>query len=541
MKVTIAIVSYNAENYIEQCLDSVINQTYKDLEIIIVDDNSNDRTTAIVKQYQSRDKRIKLFVQPHNKSALQARKAAVRHATANYIWFIDSDDCIDDFGAVGVLERTLKVFEYPDMLCFGSNDHYENGELKRVFYDWGKDKPLNEWKINSDFRPYTRVTKKSVLEQAVSVIPDDLYLYRHNDLFMFCLVKLCTKTKFFINKPFYRYTLSSGSVTNQKDKKSISMHADLVDTLFENYRNAAKKIEQTDVCIDKFIECETTKIIKYAKNQYSADPDNYLHALKMFYRNETPVIISLTTYSKRIESVDKVIASLLEQTVTVDKIILWLDESETNFEQLPKQLRSLISNRFEVKFCPNYKSYKKLIPTLQEYPEAVIITFDDDISYPKDQVEKLLLAHYENPNEVITNVARNILVKDGQLQPYTTWLHAFEEQVGKPLVSLLPIGVGGILYPSGSLNEEVLNIDAFMVLAPHGDDLWLKCMTLWNNRKVIVTGADFKLGKHQLEGTADIGLWQTVNEGTDSNYEQLMSIATAYPKVKGALFSTSFN
>jgi hypothetical protein len=138
-------------------------------------------------------------------------------------------------------------------------------------------------------------------------------------------------------------------------------------------------------------------------------------------------------------------------------------------------------------------------------------------------------------------LARNILVKDGQLQPYTTWLHAFEEQVGKPSASLLPIGVGGVLYPSGTLNEEVSNIDAFIALAPHGDDLWLKCMTLWNNRKVIVTGADFKLGKHQLEGTADIGLWQSVNEGTDSNYEQLMSIATAYPKVKGALFSTSFN
>jgi glycosyltransferase involved in cell wall biosynthesis len=541
MKISIAIISHNAENHIRTCLDSCVNQTFKDLDIVIVDDNSTDSTVKIIKEYQLKDKRINLVVHDTNKSALQARKTAIRYAKHEYVWFIDSDDCIDDLGAVGIIHRSLKKNNKPDMICFGSSDYYENGELKRVFYDWGRDKPLNEWKIDSDFRPYTRVTKKSVLEQAVSVIPDDLYLYRHNDLFMFCLVKLCTKTRCFIDKPLYRYTLSSSSVTNQKDKESIAKHATLLDTLFSNYRNAAKNIAQTDVCVDEFIESERSKLVKYAKSQYCFDSDIYLHALKKFYRNETTVIISLTTYSKRIETVDKVITSLLEQTVSVDKIILWLDESETNFEQLPKQLRTLTSKRFEVKFCPNYKSYKKLIPTLKEYPEATLITFDDDIYYPKDQVEKLLLAHYESPNEIITNVARNILVKDGLLQPYSTWLHAFEEQVGKPLSSLLPIGVGGVLYPAGSLNEEVSNIEAFMRLAPHGDDLWFKCMTLWNNRKVIVTGDGFTLGKYQLEGTAEIGLWQSVNEGSDSNYEQLMAVALGYPQVQRILLGESFN
>ena len=541
MKFTIAIVSYNAENYIEQCLDSVVNQSYKNLEIIVVDDNSNDNTAKIVKGYQARDKRIKLVAQPENRSALQARKTAVGHATSQYIWFIDSDDRIDDKGAVGVIDRTLKKLQHPDMLCFGSNDYHEDGSLKRVFYDWGNDKPLNEWKIDSDFRPYTRITKKSVLEKAVSVIPDDLYLYRHNDLFMFCLVKLCTKTKGFIKKPLYRYTLSSSSVTNRKDKASVTKHANLVDTLLDSYRNAASKINQHDVCIDEFVNIERSKLFKYARAQYSHDTELYLHALKKFYRNETQIIISLTTYSKRIETVDKVISSLLEQSIAVDKIILWLDEEEITFEELPEQLKALVSERFEVKFCPNYKSYKKLIPTLKEYPNATLITFDDDISYPKDQVENLLLAHYENPNEVITNVARNILIKDGQLQPYTTWLHAFEEQVNKPLASLLPIGVGGVLYPKGSLNNEVSNIEAFMKHAPHGDDLWFKCMTIWNNRKVIATGAGFTLGKHQLDGTAEIGLWQSVNEGSDSNFEQLTSIANSYPEVKQALFTDSFN
>ncbi|MBE4370748.1 glycosyltransferase family 2 protein [Vibrio parahaemolyticus] len=443
MKFTVAIVAYNAEACIKQCLDSVINQTYKDLEIIVVDDNSNDNTAEIVQQYQQKDKRIKLFVQPNNRSALQARKTAVKHATSDYVWFIDSDDCIDDFGAIGVLSRTLKKHDYPDMLCFGSNDYYENGEFKREFYDWGKDKPLNEWKLDSDFRPYTRITRRTVLIEAVSVIPEDLYLYRHNDLFMFCLVKLCTKSKCFLEKPLYRYTLSSSSVTNKKDKSSITKHANLVDELLDTYKNVAKKIIQEEVCIDEFVRLEREKLIKYAKSQYCHDQETYLHTLKKFYHNDNPIVISLTTYSKRINTVDLVITSLLNQSIAVDKIILWLDQDEFTIESVPSSLKALLCERFAIQFCPNYKSYKKLIPTLREYPEATIITFDDDIAYPVNQVEKLLLVHYENPNAVITNVARNILVKDGRLQPYSSWLHAFDEQIGKPLSSLLPIGVGG--------------------------------------------------------------------------------------------------
>ena len=540
MKFTVAIVSYNAAEHIEQCLDSVVNQTYKDLDIIVVDDNSNDTTADVVKGYQKRDSRIRLIVQPENRSALQARKTAVLNAKSEYVWFIDSDDRIDDLGAIGVLSRELKKANYPDMLCFGSNDYYENGEFKRKFVDWGKDKSLAEWKLDSDFRPYTRITKRKVLERAVQVIPDDLYLYRHNDLFMFCLVKLCTFSKESINKALYRYTLSSASVTNQKDKASVTKHAELIKVLLTKYAEVARKIEQNDVCIETFVESEKGKLFKYAKGQYSVNPELYLHALKKFYDNDRKVVISLTTYSKRIQTVHKTIESLLNQSIAVDKIILWLDETEISPKDLPTQLERLSSERFEVKFCPNHKSYKKLIPTLKAYPEATIITFDDDMNYPENQVEKLLLSHYENPNEVIANVARNISVEDGQLQPYTKWVHAFEEQVGKPLKSLIPIGVGGVLYPKDSLNDEVLNVAAFMKLAPHGDDLWFKCMTLLNDRKVIVTEAGFKLGKHQLEGTAEIGLWQSVNEGTDSNFEQLSAIIKSYLKVSARLFEHSF-
>lgn len=541
MKITLAIISYNAEKTIETCLDSCVNQTYKDLDIIVVDDNSNDKTVELIKAYQKADKRINLVIHKANKSALQARKTAVKHARSEYVWFIDSDDFIGDIGAVGFLTREIKKNNYPDMITFGSKDYYETGAFKRAFHDWGREKELAQWKVDSDFRPYTRITKIKVLNKAIKAIPDDLYLYRHNDLFMFCLVKLCTNSKATINKEFYHYTLSSNSVTNQKDKTSISKHIKYLDFLLEEYKKAAYKIKQSEVNIDTFVESERQKLVKYVTQQYKNHPETYLHTLKELNAYTKDIIISLTTYSKRIETVDKVIISLLKQTISVDKIILWLDEKETDFSKLPSGLTQLVSDKFEIKFCPNYKSYKKLIPTLQLYPDATIITFDDDIDYPEEQVEKLLLAHFENPHEVITNVARNILVKNGLLQPYSTWDHAYEEQVGIPHLSLLPIGVGGVLYPHGSLNNEVLNTDKFIELAPHGDDLWFKCMTLWSGRKVIATGAGYKLGKNQLAGTEDIGLWQSVNEGTDSNFEQLLNIVNNYQNLSDYITSDAFS
>ncbi|WP_270792887.1 glycosyltransferase family 2 protein [Aeromonas sp. QDB21] len=539
MKFTLAIISYNAESVIKNCLDSCIKQSYKDLDILVVDDNSSDNTIDIVNEYQKKDKRINLIQHQTNKSALQARKTVFKHAKSQYIWFIDSDDSIVE-GSVGEIFRALKANHYPDMLTFGSNDYYENGQLKRVFYDWGVSKSLIEWKRDSDYRPYTRVIKKSVIQQVVNLIPDDLYLYRHNDFFMFNLVKLFTQTKAHLQRPLYNYTLSANSVTNQKDKQSISRHIELLDTLLTEYQKVATAANQTEVNIAEFVTKERNKLTKYALNQYKGDPKTYLHTLKTLYNNETNIIISLTTYSKRIQTVHITIESLLRQSLLADKIILWLDETEVCYRELPQELTALESEIFEIHFCPNYKSYKKLIPTLKLYPDATVITFDDDIDYPADQVEKLVVGHFENPHDIITHVARNILLKDGKLLPYTEWKHAFKEQVGKPYRHLLPVGVGGVLYPQGSLNPEVMNIDAFMNLAPHGDDLWFKCMTLLNERQVIALGHGFNLSPNMIDGTQDVGLWQSVNEDSDSNFVQLNNIIQYYSKLKEKMMLDTF-
>ena len=92
IKVSVIIPVYNVEQYLRQCLDSVINQTFKDIEIIIVNDCSPDNSLQIIKQYQQKDSRIVLVDLPENTGVGNARNEGIKLAKGKYITFIDPDD-----------------------------------------------------------------------------------------------------------------------------------------------------------------------------------------------------------------------------------------------------------------------------------------------------------------------------------------------------------------------------------------------------------------------------------------------------------------
>ena len=93
MKISVIVAAYNIENYIEKCLDSIISQTYKELEIIVVDDGSTDRTLERITNVSMNDERIILINKP-NGGLSSARNAGLDKATGDYIGFIDGDDYI---------------------------------------------------------------------------------------------------------------------------------------------------------------------------------------------------------------------------------------------------------------------------------------------------------------------------------------------------------------------------------------------------------------------------------------------------------------
>lgn len=94
-KISIIIPTYNVEHYVARCLDSVINQTLPDIEIIIIDDGSTDNTVSVIKKYAKQDKRIKFIQLDKNSGVSVARNVGIDLARGEYMAFIDSDDYID--------------------------------------------------------------------------------------------------------------------------------------------------------------------------------------------------------------------------------------------------------------------------------------------------------------------------------------------------------------------------------------------------------------------------------------------------------------
>lgn len=104
-KVSVVIPVYNSDQFIKECLDSVINQTYKNIEIIVVDDCSSDNSVKIIKSIN--DKRIKLIRLKHNVGVATARNKGIEIATGDYLCFLDSDD----YWYLDKIEKQLKFIK----------------------------------------------------------------------------------------------------------------------------------------------------------------------------------------------------------------------------------------------------------------------------------------------------------------------------------------------------------------------------------------------------------------------------------------------
>lgn len=187
-----------------------------------------------------------------------------------------------------------------------------------------------------------------------------------------------------------------------------------------------------------------------------------------------PVVVSLTSIPSRLGTLHLTILSLLDGLAKPEKIILWLNESLRG--QLPGKLAKLQGACFEIRYAPGTSSHRKLVFALQEMPSATLVTCDDDVMYPRNWLSSLYAEHQARPNCIVGHTCRAIAYsEDGELLPYKHWKHAVQGSCGR---EIMPVGVGGVLYPPGSLHHDVLNEELYMRLAPRADDLWFKVMAV---------------------------------------------------------------
>lgn len=185
------------------------------------------------------------------------------------------------------------------------------------------------------------------------------------------------------------------------------------------------------------------------------------------------IIVSLTSYGKRLENVDLTIRSILLQSVRPNKIILWLDSSISS-NMLPHRLILLKNKGLDIRFnCVDLKGHKKYFYAMQEYPDSLIITVDDDVVYYPDTLKTLIDTSRKYPNAVVARRVNQLTFLNNSIMPYSEWNFNCRQYL-KPRMDLLATGVGGVLYPPSCIPDGAFNIDSIIKNAISADDIWLK-------------------------------------------------------------------
>ena len=182
-----------------------------------------------------------------------------------------------------------------------------------------------------------------------------------------------------------------------------------------------------------------------------------------------PPIVSLTSHAARFATLAPTLRALTRQTVQPDRLILWLDEGDQH--RLPPEVAAMPG--LEIRICPDWRSYKKIIPTLMAHPDAFVATADDDLFYPADWLERLV-AVVAGGAGIACLRAHRVVMAGTAPAGYEDWDHNIAVPEAGPLV--FPTGVSGVIYAPGVFHADVTRDDLFMRLAPGADDIWLYWM-----------------------------------------------------------------
>jgi hypothetical protein len=182
------------------------------------------------------------------------------------------------------------------------------------------------------------------------------------------------------------------------------------------------------------------------------------------------LIVSLTSYPARYSILELTVRSLLTQTIKPDRVVLWL--APDHVSALPNAVADLQQFGLEIRQCEDIRSFKKLIPSIGEFPDAYIVTADDDLYYPPDWLETLVNG-VATETIVCWRAVRPQLAEDGALASYNDWEWDVDDEMARgPSLDLMLESGAGALFPPRSLHPMVVDKTLFLELCPDGDDLW---------------------------------------------------------------------
>ncbi len=239
------------------------------------------------------------------------------------------------------------------------------------------------------------------------------------------------------------------------------------------------------------------------------------------------IIVSLTTYGRRLNSVCYAIESIMQQVKKANRIILWLGEKDFD-GVIPAALKRQEGRGLEIRRTKDIRSYTKIIPALKEYPDAAVITIDDDIMYDFDILGNIIDSYLANPKCI--HACRCHVMKfesNGSIIPYNKWEWCSFDN--KHNYNNFFTGVGGVLYPPHCFESEVFNEKIFLDFCKTADDVWLNAMARKTGTKICKVPTKSAIGSDyiELQEVQDMGLLNE-NVGNSRNDFQIKNVWDKY-------------
>ena len=228
-KVSVIIPVYNVEKFLPECLDSVLNQTLTDIEIICVEDCSTDNSATILKEYSKMDSRINVVWHKVNAGCTKARKDGVLTAQGKYIMFLDSDDalflhaCETAYNAIekyktDVLEFGVKIVDTTGkekIIEWLETEPMDSTEVENLLYLWLQGK-LKNWMV------WKKIYRSDICKQAYREM-EDSHITIAEDVYLFCVLGYYTRSISMISEQLYLYRWGVGVSTILHTVQFISL------------------------------------------------------------------------------------------------------------------------------------------------------------------------------------------------------------------------------------------------------------------------------------------------------------------------------
>lgn len=529
--VSIIVPVYNAEKYLPQCLDSLINQTMGDIEILCINDCSTDSSLDILHKYAKKDNRIRILQNTKNSGAAFSKTKGIKESKGEYIGFVDADDWIsknyftDLYNSVCGADICLTTNVY--------NVYDNNKHVKKYMCD---DCCISE---NVQFRVNMLIASAiacNKIYKRTFILTNDISFInintRNEDLLFTCVALLKANRIMINNSSVYYYRQHNNSLSHKKSR------IDDVIKILNSYDHVINIInkDKTILNYDKYLFIAGLRCRQYNdyKFCYDTETDKNKKILQKYFdiKIVNNVIVSLTSYPARIQTVDKTIKTLLNQSYKPSKVILWLASTQFPHKEhdLPKKLLALCEKGLTISWYKHdIKSYKKLIPTYKNFPDSIIVTADDDIVYSRDWLKLLVDSYVKHPFDINCHRCHQITFKHkNKIEKYNNW--NFEYSVPSCSFNNFLTGGGGALYPPYCLYKDVLNEKKFMNLAPTADDVWFWAMGTLNNVKCRII--ENCIPKITLSNASQEFALCKINTANDClNDEQINAVFLEYPEI----------